>query len=264
MSQTTGHRDPSGPRSRATAPVPRTRRMAGSITIAVMFAAVAGCATTGLSNRERAGRDYSHYVYSLYDAPAGAAERGGLLAPARLTVAQVGEVAPPPAMIETLRQQGDLFADVQGVPAAMQIDERREATDPGQARQQMSRLVHLSRDMGADYLLVLGGTIDYGQASTPLSALDITIVGAYVVPSREMTASGKASAALIDLRSNRVVLLTTTAAQGQRLDSAVGAEGGRHKLVASVRDQLVDTLAANFIEEYRRSHGAGAGTRAGG
>ena len=57
-----------------------------------------GCHRGGLSPREQGNTNYTVYLMSLYDnANAGAApvQAQGLRLPARLAVAQIGEVAPP-------------------------------------------------------------------------------------------------------------------------------------------------------------------------
>src|SRR5439155_12462927 len=94
-------------------------RSAIRITTILAAAALAGCTSNGLSPREVRGRDYSSYVLSMYDpdvrASAGqdAAQPPAVATPARIAVAQVGEVAPPLEMLEVLRRDRLAFASVQ-------------------------------------------------------------------------------------------------------------------------------------------------------
>ena len=86
-----------------------------AIVVAVSGAALVGCASTGLSTREVPGQSQALYLYSLYDdAPvAGGVSRPTLTTPARVGVAQVGEMVPGDVLLRTLRNAPDVFAQVQ-------------------------------------------------------------------------------------------------------------------------------------------------------
>src|SRR5438874_1290777 len=95
--------------------------------------ALAGCESTGLSAREVRGRDYATYAYSMYDpssltdSPASAEPAKPIATPAKIAVAQLGEVAPPADMIDRLRKNSAVFASVQPVSGVLN-------TDPADAR----------------------------------------------------------------------------------------------------------------------------------
>jgi len=91
-----------------------------------------------------------------------------------------------------------------------------------------------------------------GSHQTGLSLLDLTIVGAFVVPSREIKAQARASGALVDLRTNRVVLTASASTEGSRLGSAASEDGDEMKLLRSVRDEVVEKLTRQFLEECHR------------
>src|SRR6266568_670584 len=126
----------------------------------------AGC-STGLSPRETRTQNYPAFVLSLYDNPGPAAPTPALTTPLRIAVAQIGEIAPPQIMLDRLRQRGELFTRVEGIPgvfedvqgnnntAALTISERQ------QVRDRVGHLQHLAYDVGMDYLFIYGGAIDH-------------------------------------------------------------------------------------------------------
>ena len=76
---------------------------------------LAGCETTGLSSRERAGASYPNYILSLQSGGTNAPTQKPVV-PIRLAVAQVGESAPPETMLNELTAQPTLVAWVVALP----------------------------------------------------------------------------------------------------------------------------------------------------
>jgi hypothetical protein len=230
---------------------------------AVPLAMLAGCESSGLSAREAGNRNFSSYVYSLYAAPpppelAGASEPARLALPTKLGVAQVGEVAPPETVLDKLRGKAHLFARVEAVPGTFGIDpyEYRQGdatfTPEEVARKEMDRMREYARSMGMDHLLLIGGTIDHAAQDNGLSVLDLTIVGAFVVPSKQITAEAKASGALIDLKTGRVVLTASADASEGGVASTVTQESGQLNVARKARDEVLGQLAAQVIERCQR------------
>src|SRR4051812_3847425 len=160
----------------------------------VALLAAAGCAH-GLSARETRTQNYSAFVLSLYDQPLQQAQPARLVAPMRVAIAQVGELAPPQAMLTQLRNKPELFMRVEGIPGV--FEEAASGNQSGaltanerqQVRDRVGRLQRLAVDMGMDYLFIYGGSLEHYKRDNPLQVLDLTIVGAFVVPSREIRAT---------------------------------------------------------------------------
>ena len=292
----------------------RVNRWAATAALAAT-ATVAGCQSAGLSPREVPGQDVSSYLYGLYPQSAGgsadlvgAAGSGAgdatpappIEPPIRVAVAQAGEVAPPAALMDALRDSPGLFTAVEpvsGVRDASAVDRygqevsMRQALARQQAQQydaalaawrsaqaagaasapppappplpdarpdlaspaarQVGQMRRLASDLGATHLLILGGTVDYGTATTPLSVLDLTIVGLFVAPSREVNARARASAALVDVPTGRVVLTASADAEGKKLTTAVGRRSDELKLLDSMRDDLAADLAERVADGVR-------------
>ena len=249
-------------------------RGSSSLSLAVVvlvLVILTGCATTGLSMRETPG-DFSGIALSLHDIAAPSTRSAAPLKPAsfpvRLAVAQLGEIAPPEDMLAVLREQRETFIDVQAVPSAMsnynvghnysrrdggklystaeQLDDRRQAI-----RQQVDSMRAFARDGGADYLLLFGGTVDRASTSTPLSIFDLTIVGAFVIPSKQIMAEGRAGAALIDVRDGRSVMTFNAQSKGDRLAPTASRDNTELKLVRSLRDDLTRDLAKQLTQRIR-------------
>src|SRR3954447_18982860 len=235
---------------------------------AIAFAVCPGCVENGLSLRERPGQDFSRYAMSFYQtAPEEVGPRKPLVLPARIAVAQIGEVAPPQAMLEALRNDKGAFAMVQSVPATPDIVQGW-SRDPAQqhdvenaaAKGQASRMLRYARDIGADYLFLFGGTIDHATTGTGLSLADVTIIGAFTVPSKRISAEGRASGILIDARSGRVVLAVGASHNDSRMAPTASQEGDELKLLTAVRDELTKQLAEQLKARAHDAAEAGKAT----
>ena len=224
-----------------------------------LVALLSGCVTTGLSVRESAQANYSSYLYALYDEHFSGKEiqeakgQPRQVRPlARLAVAQIGEVAPPHAMLEALARERELFADVQGIPAA------RDAAASGNAsgetiRRQISQMRRFAADLGMDYLFLFGGTIDLGETATGATILDWTLVGAYVVPTHKVHAIGRASGALVDISTGQVMLVVTAEDELRTYETTVARNfGTSDHYLTQVRQQLIPKLTAALIERARQ------------
>ena len=272
----------------------RKSLLAGTLCLAPL----AGCATTGLSPREANQQNYSSFVYALYDDPAQAAGReaadeaarpaGRLVVPARVAVAQLGEVAPPETFLKKLRARPELFSRVQGISGitpstGLQTDAPQApyhayrydpapgayaygppapppvAPDPRErVRRDVAGMQRFARDIGADYLLVVGGTIDHATHGNALSILDLTIVGAFVAPSKEINAKATAAGALIDLNTGRVVLTASADASKGGMAAPATQDGGELGVLRRARDEVVEKLAASLVAECQRRQVASA------
>ena len=226
-----------------------------------------GCHRGGLSPREQGNTNYTVYLMSLYDnANAGAApvQAQGLRLPARVAVAQIGEVAPPQGLIDYLRGQPDLFARVEGVPdmaSGMELYRGQESAEGVRQRvnHEVQRMQRFARDLGMDYLFLYGGNVDYGTRQGGLSVLDLTIVGAYVVPSRKVEGYARASGALVDLGTGRVAIVSTADARDGKLASAVTEDDAERKVLAELREDVIGKLGEQLVADLRGFRGAGGG-----
>jgi hypothetical protein len=242
---------------------PLSMTLRGASAAALSLAVLAGCDSTGLSPREAAGRNFSSYVYALKP-HAGAADAppARLVLPAKVAVAQVGEVTPPTAFLKKLRSRPELFSRVEPVSGAETVEPQR-VPPPGdstitageRAREEMDRMLAVARDMGMDQLLLVGGTIDQATKENGLSLLDLTIVGAFVVPSKQVEAEARASGALIDLASGRVTLFASADASRGRLASSATQSAGELDVMREARDEVLAKLAAQVIAQCEQRTG---------
>ena len=234
---------------------------------------LAGCATTGLSLREGPGRDISAYVRAasapsngrpasrgIYAVgpgpgePAAAVEARPIEKPASVAVAQVGEVAPPQALLEAMEARTDLFKSVQSVSGLFEPAPfgRGDASfgDLDGAREHLEVMLATARDIGASHLLVFGGTIDASERGGPLSILDLTIVGAFLVPSHKLDAEARGSAVLLDARTGRPVATASADETASTTSATVGLQGRQADQARDLRDALTLELAGKMIERF--------------
>jgi rhombotail lipoprotein len=113
-----------------------------------------------------------------------------------------------------------------------------------------------------DHLLLVGGTIDQVTKENGLSLLDLTIVGAFVVPSKQVDAEARASGALIDIASGRVTLVASADTSRGRLASSATQYSGEIDVLREARDEVLDKLAAEVIAQCEQQAGAKPAARA--
>jgi len=227
--------------------------MKGILCLAVLGIGVLGCVgcESDGPSREVLGQDYAKSVAALAepaDGPGGTAARAprrpiGL--PIKLAVAQLGEVSPPAAVLDRLRQESAAFTIVQPIPSVTQ--------DGGETPSAKS-MRRMARDLDADYLFVYGGTIDHAITGTPLGAANLTIIGAYVVPSEKIHAQAKVSGSLIDVTPGAAggVLLTVSADdKGWTLSPLAARDSDDMTLTRKVRERAVANLMDQFVTKLK-------------
>ncbi len=171
-------------------------------------------------------------------------------------MAQLGEVTPPSEMLGELSGRADLFKSVQAIngvtPPASYRDRHHDhrGAEAVAVQDHLRSMLSLSRDLGADYLLIYGGTVDTTDRGGPLSLLDLTIVGAFVVPSNKLKAEARASAVLIDTCTERPVATASADADNVSFSASVGKEGRQVEQLRRVRDKTIDELTLQILSRF--------------
>lgn len=234
--------------------------------LGVLMVALSGCTTTGLSTRETRGQNYSTFLYALYDGQEAVdsavrpALQGVVKLPAKIAVAQIGEVAPPQRMVEALQREVGLFRMVQGIPGVFELERTDrwygQSSEPSaearaRAQTQVTQMLRVAKDLGMDALFLYGGSIDYGTRQTELSVLDLTIVGSYLVPSQELKGTARSSGALVELASGRVVFVVSAEASAKEYAATFNVEGAHDHLLDTLREATITKLTRRFIERMQ-------------
>jgi len=214
-----------------------------------------GCETTGLSPREGSKGSYSHFVYQMAREQPPAATARPLRKPIRLAVAQVGEVAPSTNVLNRLRNHPEQIASVIAMPLPGTTPnspyqhwspERSASQEPSVAR--AAEIRALARAMGADHVLIFGGSIDTRSTRNPLAVLDVTLVGTAIFPSTEIYAEGKAAGLLLDVDSGAIRFQV----EAEQNTSGTTPSAFSYEKTDSVRVKVRDALAANLADEFVR------------
>lgn len=228
--------------------------MKNIIASAITGAAVcllAGCETTGLSYRERSGVDYPNYVLSLPASRPGAPSKKPAL-PVRLAVAQIGESAPPEAMLDTLAARRDLIASVIGLPlpgetqAPYHYRQSEPAFDYAARVQSVCRLAKAS---GADYVFLFGGNVDSWSDGNLLRIFDLTLIGGMIVPATEINLEGKGAGALIDAATRQPVFFVNADYKASRYCPDYFSNDKTMAMRVQSRDELVQKLQVGLLNK---------------
>jgi hypothetical protein len=221
-----------------------------SIFMAVLLS---GCYTTGLSMREKGSFNYTNLVYGLYDEDtSNFPESAKLEKPIRLAIAQVGENAPPEAMLNELAGKKYLISKVAVIPAGgneTNYYSNQKEPDQEEFAKKMKKMRNLAKDLGTDYLFLFGGSADYGSSANWLQFFDITLVGGYLIPSNKIKAEGRAAGVLIDVKTGRVIFVVNAEAEKQEHAPTFVAYDRQEDVVVKLRDELVYKITTNFIDK---------------
>lgn len=222
------------------------------LVVVVLF--TSGCYTTGLSVREKGAFNYSNLIYGLYDTGNNQVkDTKPVKRPIKLAVAQVGESSPQKLFIEKLESEKHLVAKVVSIPVGGDIsnfyNNNREKESSEELSKKMDKIRRLAKDLGSDYIFLFGGSADYGTTQNWLMLFDLTIIGGFMLPSNKISIEAKASGALIDVESGKVIFLVNSEAKAEEYVPTYTSMGREDIVLGKTRDKLVSDLADEFIQE---------------
>jgi hypothetical protein len=202
-----------------------------------------GCETTGLSRREQANVTYPNYILNLRPKSPGAQPR--LTTPLRLAVVQVGEPAPPKAMLDQLQSDHSLVTSAVGLPSWGET--RGQSNHTEVVFEQVQAICRLAQSVGASHVLIFGGNMNSWSDGNALRLFDLTLVAGVLVPSTKVVAEGKAAGTLIDTSTCEPVLLVSTDAKRSVHSPTQLADGKTETLRVALRDELTSALADELL-----------------
>jgi hypothetical protein len=210
-----------------------------------------GCETTGLSVRENSGVDYPNYVLSLRtDRPNTPPQKPAL--PVRLAVAQIGEPAPPRAMLDALSASPELIATVVGLPLPGDSGNqfRYKQTEPASDYAgRVKAICRLAQASGADYVFLFGGNVDSWTEGNFLRVFDLTLIGGMIFPATEIHLEGKGAGTLIDAATEQPVCFVNADSQLSNHCPDYFSNDETMALRVQARDELVGKLQAGLLKK---------------
>ena len=205
-----------------------------------------GCETTGLSPREQSGLDYPAYILNLQTGRTNAPPPKPVL-PIHLAVAQIGETAPPQAMLEGLEAKSDLIASVVSLPmpadSGNSFGYRRAGQAAGDYASRVKAVCHLAQAAGANYVFLIGGTVDSWSRENSLGMFDLTLVGGWMIPGTKINIEGKAGGTLIEAATGQPAFFVCAACQESALSPDFLSAGKTTDLRVQARDELARKLS---------------------
>ena len=214
---------------------------------------LAGCDTTSLAPKDQQN-GYAALINGVYQETPTTVEAKQIQRPINLAVAQIGEIAPQASFIAQLKKNTYLIRSVAALPLPGEAkpkcsyeSSRSNAPTAVEFKKQVESARNLSRDLGAQYLLLVGGGVDTYEAHNPSAVLDVTIIGGGVIPSLKIHADGKASGALVDVETGRILLLANVEKTDTGLTPSYFATDKRNTMVARMREDLLNTLAQEVL-----------------
>jgi hypothetical protein len=230
--------------------------MQSAMTVAVV-GLMTGCETTGLSPRERSGLDYPAYVLSLQTNRTNAPPQKPVL-PVHLAVAEIGETAPPQTMLDDLEAKSNLVASVVSLPlpadSGNNFGYKQTGPASGDYASRIKAVCNLAEAAGANYVFLIGGTVDSWKRENPLGMFDLTVVGGWIIPGTKISIQGKGAGTLIDAATGQPVFFVNVECK----DSALSPDYLSAGKTTEMRVHAQDKLAGKTSEELQRELAGGA------
>jgi hypothetical protein len=227
-------------------------------TIAVaVVCLMAGCETTGLSPREHSGVDYPSYILNLHTDSTNTLPQKPVL-PVHLAVAQIGESAPPKAMLDALEARTDLIASVVGIPLPANSENQfrynyKQAEQPIDYASRVKAVCHLAKAAGADYIFLFGGSVDSWTDGNFLRIFDITIVGGMIFPGSKINMESKGAGTLIEAATEQPVFFVNAENKQSKYSPDYFSEGKTMDMRVQARDELVQQLRDGLLKKLAAS-----------
>ena len=194
-----------------TQPEPSTRRFIAAlmfIAAVALLLAGTGCYTAS----DERGHVVPIALYPTSDEPA--AESVQMAAPADVLLVELGKVVPAPSTMGAVRGRPERVGRV--IPASGMTRATSWSSDNNEDELTLERLLGVARSAGAECLLIVGGEAEGLDRLTALAVLDMTVIGAYLLPSHIVRIESRCSAVAIDVASGRL-LATGTSHSASRL-----------------------------------------------
>ncbi len=178
--------------------------------------------------------------------------------PVQLAVAQVGEIAPPDELLTRLSAESTVVARAAPIPWPMRDQPRYEyrgfypQPNPSTPLDEVKLLTERARALGFTHLLVIGGTLDSSVSDTALNVFDLTIIGMFVVPSREVRVRGEALGGIIDTATGSLVAQVIAKANERDLAPMVVAYDQIETTAYKLEKPLSRDMATQVIEQLKR------------
>lgn len=123
--------------------------------------------------------------------------------------------------------------------------------DPEKYREPQNVVDHIRKGSARqhlDYVIAYEVTDMVDRASNELGFADWSILGLFVLPSRDLKAESSASAILLDVRNGYPYLTGSTFADKKGISTFMGQGGREEKLKDKARSVAVQQIAAEFAE----------------
>jgi len=226
----------------------------GSAVIFVVLSLTTGCETPSQSRREQAA--YPSYILNLRPKLT-AATQSSFALPLCLAVVQVGEPAPPKAMLDRLQSEHSLVASAAGLPSWEHA--RNSTNSVEKAAEQVDAICRLAQSVGAGQVFIFGGNMESWCDGNAMRFLDFTLVGGALFPSTKIHAEGKAAGTLIDAATREPMFLVSVDAKRSTHSPTFQANGKTDTLCAALRDELTVALTDELLRTLtNRKHSATA------
>lgn len=134
---------------------------------------------------------------------------------------------------------------------------------PVKGDEEIQKLRLLAAQVGCGYLLLCGGEIQVGSDESPaLHLMEFTVVGAMAFPSKATQARASLSAALLEVKSGRLLAIFDGYGQDtRRASSLLGTRKREDRAFVEARDKAMVDLCRRVNERLGKGLDATAGGR---
>jgi len=174
--------------------------------------------------------------------------------PFHLVVAQAGALQPDSRLLNELKRFKKLYRVISFLPAAPELRNFGKEV----AQRDPEELIKLAEGLGGDLLFLVGGKIETQSARTPISVLDLTVIGHYLIPSNKIKTKGSVMAAVIDIADRKLIMTVEEGIEKSKISPSVSRHSNTDELNDKTIGRLLQSIAIKFSN--RLAHNAGIKT----
>jgi len=171
--------------------------------------------------------------------------------PLHLVVAQAGSLSPDDTLLNELKKHDKLFKKITVIPASPELrnlgHEVRQK-DPNLIVKQAKRL-------GGDLLYLVGGKIEANSSRTPLSLVDLSGIGRYLVPSNKIQGQASVFGAIISIPNNELIFTVHETITKSKYSPTVFRHANTDEFILKLRNELLDRLSKKFVSKLSNQSG---------
>lgn len=150
-------------------------------------------------------------------------------------------------MLDDLSTKPNLITSVVGLPlpadSGNSFGYKRAGQSSGDYASRIKAVCNLAQATGANYVFLIGGTVDSWSRENSLGLFDLTLVGGWIIPGTEISIEGKGAGTLIEAATGQPAFIVNVECKESALSPDFLSAGKTTDMRVHARDELAKKLS---------------------